>query len=169
MLKMLCLPVMAIFAALSPLCAEDVLLKTGAELGTWSPATLKYDKSVKNEVCTLKIVADESEKPGLYNLQCFMPYPESLKADSKYKVEFTIKSSMPLEGIASISQNKTPWGTYAAMKFKLAANEAKSLTLVWSPTGENCNGPFRIPLLALGLAPAGCVIEISNIKFSETN
>lgn len=83
-----------------------------------------------------------------------------------YRAEVTIKSSTDLKIAMNISLNQKPWTSLRGKTIQLKEGVPTVAALNFS-TAEDISGNYRVPMLAIGLAPAGSTVEISSVKLFE--
>ena len=132
----------------------------------WKAKTVDATATIKNGAAKIEIKADKSEKPNLYNTQFIVPYSKGFKAEVKYRVEMTLKSSVDLKVAVNVSLNQKPWTSLRGKTIQLKAGVPTTTAINFSSAKE-ITGNYRVPMIAIGLAPAGSTVEISNVKLFE--
>ena len=150
----------------SGIAADKVLAEGVNKFNCWGPKQMEFEKSFANGVYKIKMIKNGAVKRSPYNLQCFFNYNQKLEKGKNYQVSVTLKSNKNLTVPVVISLGKAPWKGFAGKDAKLEANKPQTMVIPLTMKEDN-GGPFRTPVLALGLAENGAEIDITSVSFSE--
>ncbi len=152
--------------------AEETLFSLGFDTAarnfyTWNNKGTGTKSQSKDGKLFLEVTENAAEKQGPWNMQVIVPYGKGFKAGVKYRVEATLVSSSDFSIHTNVSLNKSPWSGLANKVVDLKANQPAKLELKFTPK-EDLDGSYRILALALGNAPVGTALEVSDVKlFAE--
>ena len=136
---------------------------------TWAPPSYYQTKptvTVENGVA--KVVCGElveGAKPNRY--QFHVRSMQTFKAGVKYTITFTVKSSAAVakgKWLAGFMLGQKPYTIYTQEKVALAANEKKTITIVYTPK-EDITGPTCAPTVQL-ILQKGQTLEIGDVKIA---
>ena len=106
----------------------------------------------------------EGAKPSRYQFGVLCK--QTFKAGTVYTITFTLKSNKPVTvGNAYFQLSGKPFTVFKSIPVKLAADEAKTFTLAFTPK-EDITAPTRTPGLHL-ILQAGQTVELSDVKIAE--
>lgn len=171
MKKILTVLACCVFAAFTGTATETLLEDFSFQPGKknfyfWKTKTVDATATIKNGAAKIEFKADSSGKPNLYNAQFIVPYGKGFKAGVKYRVEVTIKSSVDLKVAMNVSLNQKPWTSLRGKTIQLKAGVPTTTAINFSSAKE-ITGNYRVPMIAIGLAPEESAVEISNVKLFE--
>lgn len=159
----------AVLLSAALLTAEDVVLKTW-DLSKGGQALLHREKGVEAKggfadgVYRVEVLKNLDKRTG-NNVQ-FWCNSNQLKADVKYRVDFTVKASKDAKVPCSVMLTSKPWSRVVGKDVLLKAGEAAKVALEFTLKGDT-SATYRTPGLFLGEAAPGTVFEISDIKLVE--
>ncbi len=132
----------------------------------WAAKGMTTSNQVKDGKAFLEVKESAAEKQNVWNVQFSVVYAKGFTAGVNYRVTATVVSSSDFTVESSVSLNKAPWTTLARVKTDLKANQPAQIELKFIPK-EDIADAYRIPVFALGNAPAGTVIEVTDVKLVE--
>ncbi len=134
--------------------------------GAWSPKEVSFVKTFEKGIVSINVKTNKAKQTNPFNIQFMSVYNGGFKAGVKYQVSITVKAdnAFPLEAL--IQMNKPNWTSLNTKRVNLAKGVAQTIVLDFSVKADTKDS-YRVPMLALGSAPAGTKIEISNLKFVE--
>lgn len=172
MKKILTVLALCVFAAFAGTAATENLLEEAVfqpekkNFTFWKVKDLEASTTVRNGVVKITVKTNKADKANLYNAQFIVPYNKGFKAGVHYRAEVTIKSSTDLKIAMNIFLNQKPWTSLRGKTIQLKEGVPTVAALNFS-TAEDISGNYRVPMLAIGLAPAGSTVEISSVKLFE--
>lgn len=132
----------------------------------WQVKELDTATTIQDGVVKIQFKTNDPDKANLYNAQFIVPYSKGFKAGVKYRVEVTVKSSADLKIAMNVSLNQKPWTSLRGKTIQLKEGVATVAAVNFS-TAEDISGNYRVPMIAIGLAPAGSTVEITGVKLFE--
>ncbi len=171
MKKILTVLACCIFAAFAGTATETLLEEVVFQpekqnFTLWNLKKQDTAVKIKNGVVTIEFKEGKSEESNLYDVQFIVPYNKGFKAGVKYRVEATIKSSTDLKVAMNISLNQKPWSSLRGKTIQLKEGVPTVAAINFS-SAEDISGNYRVPMIAIGLAPADSTVEISGVKLFE--
>lgn len=159
----------AVFLGAAMLSAEDVVLKTW-DLSKGGQCSLHKEKGVEmktgfaNGAYRIEVLKNTEKKPP-YNIQ-FWCNSSQLKAEVKYRVDFTVKASKDAKITGAVMLTGKPWTRVVGKDILLKAGEPAKVALEFSLKGD-VSATYRTPCIFFGEAEPGTVFEVSDIKLVE--
>lgn len=122
---------------------------------------LTPDADAKNaKISVKKAVAGN----GINNIQCWLVIPGAELPNGKYRLEYKLKSNKAFNMASNVILTVEPWTSYSSNSYSLNADQEISISNTFDLTDSSPKKAFRVPCLALGLAPAGTELTVSDLK-----
>jgi len=159
----------AVLLCAAVLSAEDVVLKTW-DLSKGGQCFLHREKGVEAKggfadgAYRIEVLKNTDKKTS-NNIQ-FWCNSNQLKAEAKYRVDVTVKSSKDVKISCAVMLTGKPWTRVVGKDVLLKAGEATTVALEFSLKGDT-SATYRTPGLFFGEAEPGTVFEVSDIKLVE--
>lgn len=155
-----------VFVCLSAavLSADEILLKTFRKeifCGSSKNNQIQLEHIKGGARVTVKKRKD-SEQIDPTHIQLVCAYKPGLKAETSYKVTFTVKASRGCRISGGVIGDRKPWTYFVRKWYILTPDKPRTESIEFTPEADT--GAIRTPCLFLGELPVGTVFTITDVK-----